>query len=132
MELNILLLSILLPLIDSLYLYNVGKPVFGKAIRNIQGTDMTINYTGVIGSYFFLILGLYFFIFRTLDSKKSWKSQIFKAFILGIVIYGVYEFTNMAIIEKWTMNLVIIDTIWGGLLFSIITYIALLMQQRLH
>jgi uncharacterized membrane protein len=45
------------------------------------------------------------------------------AFLLGICVYGVYETTNYAILDKWSKTSVIIDTLWGGILFSGTTYI---------
>ena len=45
------------------------------------------------------------------------------AAILGWVIYGVYETTNAAIFKKWDYFSLTIDTIWGGILFSLTTFI---------
>ena len=45
------------------------------------------------------------------------------AFILGVVIYGVYETTNYALFDKWSLKAVILDTIWGGSLFALTTMI---------
>ena len=50
--------------------------------------------------------------------------HLIDAFILGIVIYGVYETTTYAILEKWSPLAVILDTFWGGLLFTLTTYIS--------
>ena len=45
------------------------------------------------------------------------------AFLLGLVIYGVYEGTNYAIIDGWKPWAVALDTIWGGILFALTTWI---------
>lgn len=36
--------------------------------------------------------------------------------VLGLLAYGTYEFTNYATLTRWTMQQVVIDTIWGGVL----------------
>jgi uncharacterized membrane protein len=77
----------------------------------IQGTQMTINIYGGIICYMFLVLGMYYFIIMP-------KKSIMDAFLLVIVIYGVYEFTNLALFKKWSLYTCFIDTIWGGILFS--------------
>jgi len=64
--------------------------------------------------YIFLVIGLNYFI---LEKKKS----IWDAFLLGLVIYGVYETTNYAIFDKWQTMMVVIDTLWGGILFALTT-----------
>jgi len=47
---------------------------------------------------------------------------------LGIVIYGVYETTNYALLKDLSILTVIIDTLWGGLLFASTTYLVNLLR----
>ena len=49
------------------------------------------------------------------------------AFLLGLIIYGVFETTNMALFSKWSWLTVLIDTIWGGILFALTTFIVKLL-----
>ena len=64
--------------------------------------------------YIFLIFGLNYFI---LDQNRS----VFDAFLFGLVIYGVFDSTNMAIFKKYNWNVAIMDTIWGGTLMALTT-----------
>ena len=66
--------------------------------------------------YLFLTLGFYYFLINK-------KSTYIDAFLLGLVIYGVYETTNKAILKDWKWESVIIDTIWGGTLFFLVKMI---------
>jgi len=45
------------------------------------------------------------------------------AFLFGLVIYAVYDFTNLATFSKWSLYLSVIDTFWGGTLFGVTTWI---------
>ena len=45
------------------------------------------------------------------------------AFILGFCVYGIYEFTNIAIFKNYKWIAAIVDTLWGGILFYTATYI---------
>lgn len=112
---NILLLSFLMLSVDSIYLYSV-KDHFGKLIKSIQNTEMKINYIGAMLCYIFLVIGLYYFVIRE-------NKNIIDAFILGVCIYAVFEYTNYAIFKKWSFITTIFDTIWGGILFTITTYL---------
>ena len=78
---------------------------------------LTLNLIGAILCYTLLVFSLNYFII-------SRKKPLIDAFILGIVIYGVYETTTYAILEKWSPLAVILDTFWGGLLFTLTTYIS--------
>jgi len=111
----IIVSSLLLFLIDSVYLY-LFRNYFNLQIRSIQGTDITVRIISMLLCYVILVGGLNYFI---LYKKKS----VWDAFLLGLLVYGVYETTNYAIFRKWTLKTVIIDTLWGGILFAFTTFL---------
>jgi len=114
---NLLMLvsAIIFITIDSFYL-NIMKSYFSKQIQSVQGTPPKLNFLGAAFCYVFLIVGLNYFIIKP-------RKSVNEAFLLGVVIYGVYETTNYALLNKWSMLTVIIDTLWGGVLFASTTYI---------
>lgn len=42
---------------------------------------------------------------------------------VGFIIYGVYNFTNYATIQKYSIKTVAADTLWGTLVFSVVSII---------
>ena len=100
---------------DFVYL-NVIKDYFLNQIKLVQGSEPKVNFLGVALCYIFLIAGINYFIIKP-------RKNISEAFLLGIIIYGVYETTNYALFKNWSILTVIIDTLWGGLLFASTTYI---------
>ena len=119
---NLLLLvsAIVLVSIDFIYL-NLIKDYFGKQIESVQQKEVTVNYLGAAICYIFLIAGINYFIIKPNRSVQD-------AFLLGLVIYGVYETTNYALFKNWYILTVIIDTLWGGILFALTTYIVRLLR----
>jgi len=115
-----LLSAIVFITIDFMYLQSV-KGYFQKQVQSVQGSAMQINYLGAAICYVFLIIGINYFIIKPNRSIKD-------AFLLGLVIYGVYETTNYALFKNWYITTVIIDTLWGGALFAITTYIVNMMR----
>jgi uncharacterized membrane protein len=107
----ILISGIVMLLLDFIYLSTFGN-FFNNLVQSIQGSPIKMNLTGAILCYILLIFGLNYFI---IDQKKP----IADAFLLGVVIYGVYETTNYAILKKWLPQAVALDTLWGGLLMAI-------------
>jgi len=107
--------------IDFVYL-NVMKGYFNKQIQDIQGSKIELNLLGAALCYIFLIYGLNYFIIKP-------RKSVSEAFLLGLVIYGVYETTNYAMFKKWSIITVIMDTLWGGLLFASTTYIINLLRS---
>ena len=100
---------------DFVYL-NVIKDYFLNQIKLVQGSEPKVNFLGVALCYIFLIAGINYFIIKPRKSVND-------AFLLGIVIYGVYETTNYALLKNWSIFTVFIDTLWGGLLFAFTTYL---------
>lgn len=112
--------AIIFVVIDFIYL-NLIKDFFGKQIKSVQGSEIKVNLLGVALCYIFLIIGINYFIIK---SRKSVQD----AFLLGLIIYGVYETTNYALFKNWSIVTVIMDTLWGGVLFAITTYIVNLLR----
>ncbi len=112
---TILTSAIVFLLLDAIYL-NTSSKLFQNVITGIQRTALVLKPAGVIVCYLFLIFGLYYFILKDRRSPVD-------AFIFGFVMYGVYEATNYAILKKWPLHVTFIDTLWGGVLFSLTTII---------
>ncbi len=117
---RLIIIAVVLLILDFSYL-SLIKNYFSNQIKRVQGTFMKINYYAAAICYVFLIFGLYYFIVLP-------KRSVLDAFLLGIVIYGVYETTNMALLSKWSWLTVLMDTLWGGILFAITTYIVKYLQ----
>jgi uncharacterized membrane protein len=101
--------------IDFVYL-NLIKGYFENQIKKVQGSAVKFNLLGAALCYIFLIFGINYFIIKPHKSVND-------AFLLGLVIYGVYETTNYALLSKWSILTVIMDTLWGGILFALTTFI---------
>ena len=110
-----LLSAIVLISIDFVYL-NVMKGYFSNQVKMVQGSPLKVNFLGAAICYIFLIVGINYFIIKP-------RRSVADAFLLGIVIYGVYETTNYALFSNWSIISVIIDTLWGGLLFASTAYV---------
>tara|TARA_B110000027_G_C16016188_1_gene254232 strand:+ start:333 stop:707 length:375 start_codon:yes stop_codon:yes gene_type:complete len=110
-------IGLLLALLDYIYLSSISN-FFKKTIYTIQKSQLKFRLIPTIFCYLLLILSIQYFII-------SKKGNILDAFILGVCIYGVFELTNYATISKWPFNLVLMDTLWGGILFSLTTFLYL-------
>ena len=113
---NIIISSIILIILDLFYLTFIGGPIFKKTIMKIQKEPITINYMGVIITYLLIIILINKFIIY--ENKTP-----VEAFILGFCVYGIFDFTNIAIFKNYDYFSGIIDMFWGGILFFITTFL---------
>jgi len=110
-----LLSAIIFVTLDYFYL-GLMRGYFENQVKIVQGSPLKINLLGAIICYIFLITGLNYFIIKPNKSIQD-------AFLLGIVIYAVFETTNLALFQKWSWLTVFLDTLWGGVLFALTTYL---------
>ena len=113
--LKYLLAAILFVVLDGFYL-NFVKDYFNSQVKKIQGTPIKINLIYTAITYVFLIFGLNYFIIQKHRPVKD-------AALLGLVIYGVYEFTNYTVFRQYDWKFAIADTVWGGILFVCSRYL---------
>ena len=102
--------------LDSIYLSSIGGFLFKPMINNIQKENLKLNIYGAIACYILLILVLYKFIIIDRKSPND-------AFILGFCVYGIFDSTNYALFNNYKIFPAVIDSLWGGCLFYIVTLI---------
>jgi len=98
----------------------INKKMYLDAFSVINNGPIIINnITWISGSITYLLLALiiYFFIIKQ-------KLNITYAIILGFLVYGIYNGTNLATINLYNTKIAILDSLWGGLLFGIVTFIS--------
>jgi len=112
---SIIIIATIMLVLDFSYLY-LFRDFMLPILKNIQKADVKINIMSALACYIILVSGLYYFIIRKNASPKD-------AFLLGVLINGVYETTNYAFFKDWSPLLVILDTLWGGILLGTTTFL---------
>jgi uncharacterized membrane protein len=111
---QIILITLIVLILDIIYFFSIKKH-FLKLIQDIQHKPLKLKWDYVIYCYLTLIYIIYYFI------VKDGKSLLY-SFTLGSSIFSVYETTNMAIFEKWSVIILLFDIFWGGILFALTTF----------
>jgi uncharacterized membrane protein len=114
--LKITILGGILFFLDVFFFFYTGT-MFMYQITAVQGTPLTPSFDKIfsaIACYLSLLCLFYFFI---LDNNQSFFEKMWRAFLLGFLVYAVFETTNKTIFNDWSLRTVIIDTLWGGILF---------------
>ena len=101
--------------LDGIFLSFFG-PKFIKMIENIQNSKVSVKYIPMIVTYIVLVFQLYYFIIK---QNKS----LLDAFLLGFTTYAIFDLTNFTLIKNYKLEILLIDSIWGGILYALTTYI---------
>jgi uncharacterized membrane protein len=105
--------TVILLLLDFIYL-SYNRHEMEMQVVNIQRVVMQLKMVPTVMCYLLLIGGLNYFILNR-------NRPIHEAVLLGIIIYGVFDTTNLAMFKKYKWNIALMDTLWGGALFGLTT-----------
>ena len=111
-----------LSILDFIYLKS-SSSLYSKLINKIQKSPMSLRMYSVIIVYILIFLMWIIFIYNKKD-QHTLKENILRSFLLGLLTYGIYEGTNRAIFSKWSLDVMLIDSLWGGILFSLVYIIS--------
>jgi uncharacterized membrane protein len=130
---DLLVLSVIILALDAVFL-TLTKDLFARQVMLVQGTAMKVNIPSAAVCYILIVLGLYYFVLRHIIVPNATSAAaaiqtmrigdgVKAAFFLGILVYGVYETTTLAILRNWSPMTAVIDTTWGGTLFALSAYL---------
>ena len=130
---DLIVVAVIVLALDAVFL-TLSKDLFARQVMLVQGTAMKVNILSAAVCYILIVVGLYYFVLRHIIVPNATSATasiqtmrigdgMKAAFFLGILVYGVYETTTLAILRNWSPMTALIDTTWGGTLFALSAYI---------
>jgi len=99
---------------DAIMLKFVLKPFFEGYLADWLLDDIRILPAVVF--YLFYVAGLLWFVSVPALRSGFPAQALVGGALLGALAYGTYEFTNFATLKSWSINMVMIDVLWGAVL----------------
>lgn len=125
MELNLLrnfaVALLVFVILDGIWLGFIIKPTYSRLLNRFKLKK--INLLSALFAYALLAIGISFFVVPIVSSLAN--AFLYGA-LFGLIIYGVYDFTNFAIFENYEPSFVIIDILWGSIASGITTLLVYL------
>ncbi len=112
-----LVLFLLIVVIDLIYI-RVQYTRFNQLYTKIQGSPLQVKPFGVLLCYLIPTFMLYYYVIEN-------KGSVYDAFLLGICVYGVYDAVTYTLLTDYPWFVALQDTLWGGILFSLATFLYL-------
>ena len=116
---------------DSIWLGHIQKANFNKLVKNIQGSEIKMRFVPAVFAYLLMGLAIYYFVLPHLTkdnfNQVSWQ----KGALLGLVVYGIFDMTNMAIFKNYSWFMALTDMAWGTFLFGLTSWLMGFIQFRL-
>ena len=100
--------------VDYIMIIKIISPIFQAAIPDLLRDQPKLAAAAVF--YIFYVSGVYWFGTLAGIRAGSVLTAILSGAFLGLLAYATYEVTNFSLLKGWTLNMVILDTVWGGVL----------------
>ncbi|MBC8018502.1 MAG: DUF2177 family protein, partial [Verrucomicrobia bacterium] len=98
----------------------------------VRGTTIMPVYWAAAIVYLLLPLGIVLFALPRVNLEHLVASSLAWGALFGLVVYGVYDMTNMSTLERWPVRMVWIDICWGCFLCGVTTCFAALVSKWLQ
>ena len=118
---------ILLAVIDFPWIGIIYAKEYTKVIENVQKQKFVVRYLGGLIVYIAIALIIVGWVIPRLQqkSKVSFLDCLLYGGLLGGLVYAVFDFTNYALFTNWTLKTSIIDTVWGLVLTTLVTFLSM-------
>lgn len=108
-------------ILDFIWFVLIAKSLYQTQIGSLMRVSnghFSPNWYAALLVYVLFALGILIFVLSKAQ-KSPWEACYYGA-IFGLVIYGIYDLTNLALLANWPTVITIIDIIWGIIVCSII------------
>ena len=83
------------------------------AIGRIENGKFDVLYAPAVLVYVLLALAVTFFVLPVCGPDSSWWRSFLYGSLMGLVIYGVYDMTNLSILKDYPLKFAAADIAWG-------------------
>jgi len=104
-------------ILDALWLWSMSSRIYRPVLGDILLSDMRI--WPALTFYFLYPVGLTFFATSPALKSGLWTVAILNGALFGAFAYGTYDLTNYATLRNWTLQITLIDIVYGAVLSSV-------------
>ena len=112
-----LIASVIFLVIDVIWLSFATKSFYRPLIGNLL-TDTPVMWAATL-FYVLYVIGMALVVIQPCVDSSSLFKTVYTGFIFGLVAYGTYNLTNMAVLKGWSPTVTFVDMFWGGSLTAV-------------
>lgn len=116
MNKEIVQLLLVYMILEYLWISNMTPMLYERVFSNIQQKPMTIQIQYAFMAYILLLLSIVYICIPLSKQYSSWYAFS----IVGLCMYGIYNATNAAVFSGYPLRMVVIDTLWGLVCFTLL------------
>ena len=124
-----LIASIIFLIIDVIWLSFATKSFYRPLLGDLISEKPVLWAAGLF--YILYMFGMAVIVIQPCIEPSSLIRPLYIGFIFGLVAYGTYNLTNMAVIKNWSATVVFVDMFWGGSLTAISATSGIFLAKKL-
>ena len=119
---------------------SLNLATYSLSVKKVQKASMNLRFEHAIIAYVIILFSILYVAipFTILNAKvnkidiSSIENKLLQSFVcggaVGFSIFGIYNFTSLAIYKDLDVSIAITDTIWGTTLYTLSTFAYLLLH----
>ncbi|MFL2544066.1 MAG: DUF2177 family protein [Alphaproteobacteria bacterium] len=111
------LASIIFLIIDVIWLSFATKSFYRPLLGDLISDKPVLWAAGLF--YLLYMFGMALIVIQPSIEPSGFSKPLYTGFVFGLVAYGTYNLTNMAVIKDWSSTVVFVDMFWGASLTAI-------------
>ena len=125
----VLLASIIFLIIDVIWLSFATKSFYRPLLGELISDKPVLWAAGLF--YILYMFGMAVIVIQPCIEPSSLFKSLYMGFVFGLVAYGTYNLTNMAVIKDWSPTVVFVDMFWGGSLSAVSSTTGIYIAKKL-
>ena len=113
--------------IDLTWILIIMQSFYNEQLSGFLRPEVVPVWSAVL-AWLLIPLGIVLFVLKIAKNEK--ESFIYGA-LYGLILYGVYDFTNYASLANWTLTMLVVDIVWGMVLCSVSSLILYYIYKKL-
>ncbi len=109
--------SVIFLIIDIIWLSFATRSFYRPLIGNLL-TDKPVMWAAAL-FYILYVIGISLVVIQPCVESGNLLKTFYTGFIFGLVAYGTYNLTNMAVLKGWSPTVTFVDMFWGGSLTAV-------------
>ena len=124
-----LIASLIFLIIDVIWLSFATKSFYRPLIGNLL-SDKPVFWAAAL-FYILYVFGMAIVVIQPCIDSASLFKTVYTGFVFGLVAYGTYNLTNMAVIKGWSPTVTFVDMFWGGSLTAVSATTGLYLAKKI-
>lgn len=121
--------AVLFLVIDMVWLLWLGRGIYVSEIGEILRQPP--NLSAAAAFYVLYVTGLMIMVIWPAVQEQSVSQALIRGALLGLIAYGTYDLTNLAVMKGFTTKIAMIDMIWGTVLTASVSALTVGLATRL-